>query len=129
MQASATDQKGAGSVTLPDLAPYSVPNAFGRGRPLSARTPPLLPKDDSPFLVLGSPGGPRSISALEDTIMGVVDFHLNIQKAVNGPHLHHQWMPDKIYVQKDFSPAAIDLKTGDRLGASDIRNNGKAVGC
>ena len=61
-------------------------------------------------------------------------------------------MPNQTYVEKDFSPEvmaelkkrerevvedgrwgdgeciAIDLKTGDRLSASDIRNNGKAVG-
>ncbi len=128
-------------------------NAIGPGkRPLSAMTPTILLKDGKPFLVLGSPGGPRIISTVANIIMGVVDFRLNIQEAVNAPRFHHQWMPDKIYVEKDFSPEtvaqlkkrghtveedgqwsdgeciAIDLKTGDRLGASDIRNNGKAVG-
>jgi gamma-glutamyltranspeptidase/glutathione hydrolase len=128
-------------------------NAIGPGkRPLSAMTPTILLKDGKPLLVLGSPGGPRIISTIANIILEVIDFHRNIQEAVNAPRFHHQWMPDKIYVEKDFSPEmitqlkkrghvveedghwgdgeciAIDPKTGERLGASDIRNNGKAVG-
>ena len=28
--------------------------------------------------------------------MGVVDYGLNIQEAVNAPRFHHQWLPDEI---------------------------------
>ena len=129
-------------------------NAIGPGkRPLSAMTPTIVLKDSKLFLVLGSPGGPRIITTVANILMGVVDYGMNIQEAVNAPRFHHQWLPDIVNVEQWFSPdavrlleqmghkvdvgetywsdgecIAIDLKTGERLGASDIRNNGKAVG-
>ena len=131
-------------------------NAIAPGkRPLSAMTPTIVLKDGKLFLVLGSPGGPRIITIVANILIGVVDFSLNIQEAVNAPRFHHQWLPDEIVVEDGLSPATmnvlgskghkvridhpqgdwgdgecimIDPKTGERLGASDKRNNGKAVG-
>lgn len=128
-------------------------NAIGPGkRPLSAMTPTIVLKDGRLFLVLGSPGGPTIITTVANILMGVVDFGLDIQEAVNAARFHHQWLPDQILVEDRLSPATmnllrskghklqvrhfwgdgecikIDLKTGERLGASDGRNNGKAVG-
>jgi gamma-glutamyltranspeptidase/glutathione hydrolase len=128
-------------------------NAIGpEKRPLSAMAPTIVLKDGKLFLVLGSPGGPRIITTVANILMGVVDYRMNIQEAVNAPRFHHQWMPDNIFVEKEF-PAAdikalegmghkveaedpwsdgecimIDLKNGERLGASDKRNNGRAIG-
>jgi gamma-glutamyltranspeptidase/glutathione hydrolase len=136
-------------------------NAIGAGkRPLSAMTPTIVLKDGKLFLVLGSPGGARIITTVANILMGVVDYGMNIQEAVNAPRFHHQWMPDMVNVEQWFSPdavrlleqmghkveigetvagewtpywsdgecIAIDPKTGERLGGSDVRNNGKAVG-
>lgn len=131
-------------------------NAIGPGkRPLSAMTPTIVLKDGKLFLVLGSPGGPRIITIVANILIGVVDFSLDIQEAVNAPRFHHQWLPDEIIVEDRLSPdtmnvlgskghklrvdrswrdwgdgecVMIDPKTGERLGASDGRNNGKAVG-
>jgi gamma-glutamyltranspeptidase/glutathione hydrolase len=128
-------------------------NAIGPGkRPLSAMTPTIVLKDGKLFLVLGSPGGPTIITTVANILMGVVDFGLDIQESVNAPRLHHQWLPDAIDVEDRLSPDTmnllrskghklkvahfwgdgecimIDPKTGERLGASDGRNNGKAVG-
>lgn len=145
-------------------AKVGVPNMFGliqgpanavgpNKRPLSAMTPTIVLKDGKLWLVLGTPGGPTIITTVANILIGVVDFGLDIQQAVNAPRFHHQWMPDRIQVERDrLSPDTvrmlesegykiayglggdgecieIDLKTGERLGASDIRNeNGKAVG-
>jgi gamma-glutamyltranspeptidase/glutathione hydrolase len=136
-------------------------NAIRPGkRPLSAMTPTIVLKDGKLFLVLGSPGGARIITTVANILMGVVDYGMNIQEAVNAPRFHHQWLPDVVNVEQWFSPdavklleqmghkveigetvagdwvpywsdgecIAIDPKTGERLGASDVRNNGKAVG-
>ena len=128
-------------------------NAIGPGkRPLSAMAPTIVLKDGKPFLVLGSPGGPTIITTVANILMGVVDFGLDIQEAVNAPRFHHQWLPDQILVEDRLSPDTmnllrskghklkvghfwgdgecimIDPKSGERLGASDGRNNGKAVG-
>jgi gamma-glutamyltranspeptidase/glutathione hydrolase len=131
-------------------------NAIGPGkRPLSAMTPTIVLKDGKLFLVLGSPGGPRIITTVANILLGVVDYGMNIQEAVDALRFHNQWLPDVVNVEHWFSPdavrlleqmghkvapgnsepywsdgecIAIDLKTGERLGASDLRNNGKAVG-
>jgi len=136
-------------------------NAIGPGkRPLSAMAPTIVLKDGKLFLVLGSPGGPRIITTVANIFMGVVDYGMNIQEAVNAPRFHHQWLPDVTSVEQDFPRDAmrrlegmghqieigeegygtrepywsdgecimIDPKNGERLGASDKRNNGRAVG-
>jgi gamma-glutamyltranspeptidase/glutathione hydrolase len=128
-------------------------NAIGPGkRPLSAMTPTIVLKDGKLFLVLGSPGGPTIITTVANILIGGVDFSLDIQEAVNAPRFHQQWLPDEILVEDRLSPDTMDVlrskghklsvrhfwgdgecimidpKTGERLGASDGRNNGKAVG-
>lgn len=136
-------------------------NSIGPGkRPLSSMTPTIVVRDGKPFLVLGSPGSSKIITTVANVLMGVVDYGMNIQEAVNAPRFHNQWMPDVVNVEQWFSPdtvgalqkmgykvvfglhedgddspywsdaecIAIDPKTGERLGASDGRNNGKAVG-
>jgi gamma-glutamyltranspeptidase/glutathione hydrolase len=115
-------------------------------------TPTIVLKNAKLFLVLGSPGGPTIITTVANALMGVTDFRLDIQEAVNAPRFHHQWLPDELVVEHRISPdtihllegkghkikeahswgdgecIAIDPKSGERLGASDGRNNGKAVG-
>jgi gamma-glutamyltranspeptidase / glutathione hydrolase len=129
-------------------------NAIAPGkRPLSAMAPTIVLKDGKLFLVLGSPGGPRIITTVANILMGVVDYGLDIQQAVNAPRFHHQWEPDVIFVEgagispdtikllearghkirvqgywSDGECIAVDPKTGDLLGAPDGRNGGKAVG-
>jgi gamma-glutamyltranspeptidase / glutathione hydrolase len=136
-------------------------NAIGPGkRPLSAMAPTIVLKDGKLFLVLGSPGGPRIISTIANILMGVVDYGMDIQTAVNAPRFHQQWLPDFVRVEQWFSPdtvsalehmgykvvfglneggtwsptwsdgecVEVDPKTGERLGTSDVRYNGKAVG-
>ena len=128
-------------------------NAIGPGkRPLSAMAPTIVLKDGKLFLVLGSPGGPRIITTVANILMSVVDYGMNIQEAVNAPRFHHQWLPDITRVEQGFSPDTIkrlkgmghrieagdswsdgecimiDKKRGERLGASDPRNNGRATG-
>ena len=129
-------------------------NAVGPNkRPLSAMTPTIVLKNGKLWLVLGSPGGPTIITTVANIILGVEDYGLDIQQAVNAARFHEQWMPDRIMLERNrFSPDTVsrleehgnktfwggigdgecievDLDTGRRLGASDMRNaNGKAVG-
>ena len=128
-------------------------NAIGPGkRPLSSMTPTIVLKDGQLFLVLGSPGGARIITTVANILIGVLDFGMNIQEAVDAPRFHHQWLPDTTFVEpgipavsvqqlrkmghnvqtepewSDGECIAIDLQTRERLGASDSRHNGKAVG-
>jgi gamma-glutamyltranspeptidase/glutathione hydrolase len=123
-------------------------------RPLSSMTPAIVLKDGKVALATGSPGGGTIINTVLQVITNVIDFGMNIQQAVDAARFHHQWLPDKIawepfefsrdtydVLQKmgyafndkpeylgDAESIAVDPQTGDRLGASDPRRGGAAVG-
>ena len=71
-------------------------------RPLSSMTPTIVLKDGKPFLITGSPGGSRIITAVLQVIINVIDFHMPIAEAVSAPRLHHQWQPDEVFVEPGF---------------------------
>ena len=77
-------------------------------RPLSSMTPTIVLKDGKPFLITGSPGGSRIISAVLQVIMNVIDFNMPIDKAVTAPRLHNQWQPDETFVEPGFAPDVLD---------------------
>ncbi len=131
----------------------SEANAIAPGhRPLSSMTPTILLRDGKLSFVTGSPGGPTIISA---TLLSVLDWMrlgMEPQVAINAPRFHHQWLPDRILMERTFPDSlesalnarghathrvghvgvvnaiAIDPATGDRLGAADPRHDGAAVG-
>ncbi len=95
-----------------------APNAFGligfeanapapRKRPLSSMTPTIVLKDGKPFLVTGSPGGSRIITAVLQILINVIDYRLGIAEAVAAPRIHHQWLPDQVVVEPGLSPALV----------------------
>jgi gamma-glutamyltranspeptidase/glutathione hydrolase len=83
-------------------------NAPGPGkRPLSSMSPTIVLKDGKPFIVTGSPGGSRIITAVLQVILNVIDRKLPIAEAVAAPRIHNQWMPDEVVVERGFSPELV----------------------
>ena len=76
-------------------------------RPLSSMTPAIVLKDGKPVLITGSPGGSRIITAVLQIISNVIDFHMPVAQAVSAPRLHHQWQPDKVFVEPGIAPAVL----------------------
>ena len=56
-------------------------------RPRSSMAPTIVMKDDKPVLVIGSPGGSRIIGYVAKTIIGHLDWGMNVQAAIDMPHL------------------------------------------
>lgn len=160
---------GTGIVLNNEMDDFSIapdtPNAYGlidtRGansvaplkRPLSSMTPTILLKKGQPFMVTGSPGGPRIITTVLLSILNVIDYGMNVQQAVSAPRFHHQWIPNKLRVEpattadvvatlrscghpvevsvRNWSAneaIVIDSGTGWHLGGSDPRTDGGAIG-
>jgi gamma-glutamyltranspeptidase / glutathione hydrolase len=71
-----------------------------RKRMLSSMTPTILARDGQLFMVSGTPGGRTIINTVLETIVGVVDFGMNAQEAIDAPRFHHQWLPDRIDFEK-----------------------------
>jgi len=146
-------------------AKMGVPNMFGliQGpanaiapgkRPLSSMTPTIVLEDGKLRYVLGSPGGARIITTVGNIFLSVAEGGLNIQQAVDAPRFHHQYQPDKLFVEPGFAAdtlaalrkmgyavnvrdghwsngecIAVDLKTGELEGGQDHRSHyGKAAG-
>jgi gamma-glutamyltranspeptidase/glutathione hydrolase len=121
-------------------------------RPLSSMTPTILLRDGKLSFVTGSPGGPTIISATLLSVINWMRLGMDAQAAINAPRFHHQWLPDEVVMEKEFSPVfeqalnangyatkrkghiglvnaiGIDAQTGDRLGAADPRDRGSAMG-
>ncbi|MEI7608571.1 MAG: gamma-glutamyltransferase, partial [Rhodospirillaceae bacterium] len=73
----------------PELNGRPVANRAEPGkRPRSAMSPTIVLDDtNKPMLALGSPGGPRIIEYVAETLVGVLDWGLDIQTAINLPHM------------------------------------------
>jgi gamma-glutamyltranspeptidase/glutathione hydrolase len=126
-----------------------------RKRPLSSMTPTfVLRPDGTLYFAVGSPGGTTIINTVLQVISNVIDHRMNLQEAIDSPRIHHQWLPDQILDEplglsadtrralearghkfasqpnyiSDAQGIMIEEKTNMRLGASDARQEGAAVG-
>jgi gamma-glutamyltranspeptidase/glutathione hydrolase len=98
----------SGTANAYGLVGYDA-NLPGPGkRPLSSMAPTIVLKDGKPFLITGSPGGSRIITAVLQIIVNAIDFNMPIEQAVSAPRLHHQWQPDEVYVEPGFAPDVLE---------------------
>lgn len=108
---------GAGFFLNDEMDDFSVkpgtPNIYGAvggdanaivpgKRMLSSMTPTIVLQNDKPFLVVGTPGGTTIPTSVFQTIIDIIDFKMNTEDAVNKPKFHHQWLPDRIDVERSF---------------------------
>jgi gamma-glutamyltranspeptidase/glutathione hydrolase len=128
-------------------------NAIQPGkRMLSAMSPTIvLDKSGSLLLVVGSRGGPRIITSTSEVILNVLDYRMSLADAMSAPRLHHQALPDSLYLERGgVTPAVMDslramgyavaTSRGSGLvnavmrvkggyeGVSDPRGSGKPIG-
>jgi gamma-glutamyltranspeptidase / glutathione hydrolase len=114
---------GAGFLLNNEMDDFSikpgVPNMYGAmgaeanaiepgKRMLSSMTPTIVLKNNKPFLVVGTPGGTTIPTSVFQTLVNIIDFGLTAEEAVNKPKFHHQWLPDELYVERDFPANIID---------------------
>lgn len=89
-----------------------VPNTYGlvgakaneiapEKRMLSSMTPTIVKKDGEPYLVLGAPGGSTIITAVMQVLLNKTIYGQDLETAVNACRTHHQWLPDRILIEKD----------------------------
>ncbi len=81
-------------------------------RPLSSMSPTMVFRDGKPWLATGSPGGSLIITTVLQTLLNAMEFDMNIAAAAAGARVHHQWMPDKLRVERGISPDTIKLLQG-----------------
>ncbi|MHA7628405.1 gamma-glutamyltransferase [Corallococcus sp. M7] len=133
------------------------PNAIQPGKvPLSSMSPTLVFSKEDPkrvMLAVGSPGGSTIPTTVIQAISNVVDHGMDVARAVGTGRLHHQYLPDELWVDKwGLEPATLstleakghkirrvdawgdaeavysDPGTNLRYSSSDPRNEGAATG-
>jgi gamma-glutamyltranspeptidase/glutathione hydrolase len=103
-------------------------NAITPGkRPVSSMTPTIVLRDGQFYLMLGAPGGSRIINGVLQVLLNVVDFHMNVQDAVDWPRFHHQWMPDVLYVERGTSPDSVNILRGMGHKVSPLESTSPVV--
>jgi gamma-glutamyltranspeptidase / glutathione hydrolase len=134
---------GAGFLLNNEMDDFSIkagfPNQYGlvggkmnaiepNKRMLSSMTPTILEKDGKLFLVVGSPGGSTIITSVFQTILNVIEFGMPVQDAVSSSRFHHQWLPDKVYVEENaiqpnvrngLSSSGYDIVAREKIGRVD----------
>jgi gamma-glutamyltranspeptidase/glutathione hydrolase len=130
---------------------FPVPNRVEPGkRPRSAMSPTMVfDKEGNLEVVVGSPGGSRIVSYVAQTLIGVIDFDLDIQQAINMPKITNR--NDYTALEKGTPIAnlegaltelghnvkvvdlnsglhGIQFKSGKLIGGADPRREGIAVG-
>ena len=99
-------------------------------RPLSSMTPTIVQRDGKPWMIVGTPGGSRIITAVLHTLLNVVDYGMDIQEAVAAPRIHQQWMPETTFVEpRALSPdtQAILTAMGHKLTLPQPENHVAAI--
>jgi gamma-glutamyltranspeptidase/glutathione hydrolase len=82
-------------------------------RMLSSMSPTIIEDDKGLYMVVGAQGGPRIITAVWQTLSNVIDFSMPVDRAVAAPRVHHQHLPDVVYVEED----SITKEVGEALKA------------
>jgi gamma-glutamyltranspeptidase/glutathione hydrolase len=114
---------GAGFFLNNEMDDFSVkpgvPNMYGAvggkansiqpgKRMLSSMTPTLVLKNGKILMVVGTPGGTTIPTSVYQSIVDVVDFKMNANLSINSPKFHSQWLPDVVFVEKDFPESTIN---------------------
>ena len=116
--------KGGGYFLNNEMDDFSVkpgvPNMFGAvggeankiepdKRMLSSMTPTIVLKNGKPYIVVGTPGGTTIPTSVYQSIVNVIDFKMTPSSAVNSAKFHHQWLPEVVFVEKNFPESTLKI--------------------
>ena len=116
--------KGGGYLLNNEMDDFSVkpgvPNMFGavggeankiepNKRMLSSMTPTIVLKNGKPYIVVGTPGGTTIPTSVYQSIVNVIDFKMTPSSAVNSAKFHHQWLPEVVFVEKNFPENTLKI--------------------
>lgn len=105
--------------------------------PLSSMSPTIVFRNKKPVIALGSPGGPMIISAVANVLLNSLEFGLSPEESVAAPRVHHQWSPNKLYLETENQERTKRLKAlGHKVASRQIGNvsavfmapNGELIG-
>lgn len=113
------------------LVPTPLNQVAPGKRPVSSSTPSIWMEQGRPRLALGSAGGPRITTSVAQILLHCRWSEQNIQQAVQEARIHHQWHPDYLEVEPQFSPWLRQqlAERGHVLSERTCRSHAAAVEC
>jgi gamma-glutamyltranspeptidase / glutathione hydrolase len=134
----------------PDANGEAIANRVEPGkRPRSSMAPTIVLRDGEPVYALGSPGGAAIIPYVARTLIGLIDWDMDIQSAIELPHMVNMFGDYVLEAGTEaenradelellgFTVVSRDLTSGlqgitftetGMLGGADPRREGVAVG-
>lgn len=100
-----------GKVVPTDHLPPGPNNYIEPGkRPQSSTTPTILLASDHSrvVMVVGASGGSAITTGVTQVMVGAVSFELGLVKSISMPRLHHQLIPDEVYLEEDLPQSIVD---------------------
>jgi gamma-glutamyltranspeptidase/glutathione hydrolase len=118
-------------------------------RPRSSMAPTIVLKDGKPLYALGSPGGSSIIPYVATTLIGLIDWKLDMQAAISMPHMLNRFGTYELEAgtkaeefAEDLKALGFETKIGDLnsglhgiavtpdglVGGADPRREGVALG-
>jgi gamma-glutamyltranspeptidase/glutathione hydrolase len=110
---------GTGVLLSNALAAFSETgaNTVAAGKRMqSSMTPAIASQNGRLALVLGSPGGDTIPNTVAQVLRNLVDHGMTIDEAVERGRIHHQWLPDKLRVERQSPPPKAVLEELRRRG-------------
>jgi len=107
---SGKDADDAAQHTVANTIAKPVANQLASGRrPVSSMSPTMVLRDGELLMVTGTPGGNTIPGTVMQTIVGVVDFGMNIAEATNMPRIHQDMSSGELRIEPGFSPDTLRL--------------------
>ena len=93
-------------------------------------SPTIILKDGKPVMTLGAAGGPTIITQVVQALVNVIDLEMPLHDALAIPRLHHQWKPDRLFIEPSMSQnLRIELQArGHRLAERSHRGATQMIG-
>lgn len=116
--------KGGGYFLNNEMDDFSVkpgvPNLYGavggeansiapNKRMLSSMTPTIVLQNGKPKIIVGTPGGTTIPTSVYQSIVNILDFKTNPNLTINSAKFHHQWLPEIVFVEKNFPQNTIKI--------------------
>jgi gamma-glutamyltranspeptidase/glutathione hydrolase len=80
-------------------------------RPRSTLQSTLVMKDGRPWLITGSPGGDDQIQRTVQTLMNVIDFGMNVQRAIEAPRWSTRGFASSVFPHNMSHPADLSVES------------------
>jgi gamma-glutamyltranspeptidase/glutathione hydrolase len=107
----------------------SVANRVEGGkRPRSSMAPTIVLRDGKPVLLIGSPGGSRIIAYVAQTIIGILDWGMDPQAAINVGHVVNRNGATDLEAGTDAADLASSLTAlGHKVQVRDLNSGLHAI--